>query len=147
MEREVEFKAFFAEVPRPVFNDDVTDKYGVQSVGCYSLFGTDHGAGWSQTAVRILLETSSARRETGCADFGTVTIPLFRIQCRKDPPEILRLTSDIVNEAINLLKQSMLIAVKDKEEFEAKETSSNEPNENNEQSNLFLILGFEFENI
>ena len=98
----------------PTYGYDIEFVHGKpEDNGCYSLFGTDHGGDYSQTAMRILLNSSEERRKTGCADFGTITIPLMQILCKKDPPDILALTSKVVNPLMEKLRTSKLVAIKD----------------------------------
>ena len=99
----------------PTYGYDLEFVHGSpEGNGCYSLFGTDHGGDYSQTAMRVLLNSLSERRKTGCVDFGTITIPLMQILCKKDPPDILALTSKVVNPLMKTLRTCQLVAVKDK---------------------------------
>ena len=79
--------------------------------GSYLLSSTDHGAGVSQTLVRFLLNDSKERRNTGKAGFGSRTIPICTIHCKKDSPEIIIATKTPINAMIDMLAIKYLIDV------------------------------------
>ena len=81
----------------------------------YAHFGTDHGAGRSQFGIKLNLEPSAKRREHG-NEYGTRIITFGNIKCRKDTSQILKLLAPEVNEGVDALDKSKLIAIIDKDQ-------------------------------
>ena len=81
--------------------------------GTYVMIGTDHGQGTSQFMIRILLGSSRLRHIHNRPDFNSRDINYATIKCRKDPYEILKLTSDETQGCIKHLNTHKLIALSD----------------------------------
>ena len=79
----------------------------------YVLMGTDHGQGACQSMARILLGTSKSRRKKNSVSHETVTVTFSTVKCRNDNKDIISLTGDIANDAIDVFSRSQLVAVKD----------------------------------
>ena len=79
----------------------------------YVLIGTDHGQGACQSMARLLLGDSKSRKKKNCVAHETITVTFSTVKCKTDNKDIISLTCDIVNEAIDVFSKSQLVAVKD----------------------------------
>lgn len=79
--------------------------------GIYVMMGTDHGQGAAQFMLNMNLGSSDNRKAAGRCDFETRSIPFATIKCKKDPYEILNLTSELTNEGINNMSTMQLVAL------------------------------------
>lgn len=84
---------------------------GDEDFGVYALIGSDHGSAVSQNLLRVLLKSSKERRSVGRAGYGCRTIPLISIHCKRDPPDILKETKQVVEDTITMLNTKRVIAV------------------------------------
>eukprot|EP00957_Ditylum_brightwellii_P202420 15330076-Ditylum_brightwellii.AAC.2 len=79
--------------------------YGYQTKsstnGIYVLLGTDYGQGMSQFMLHLNLGSSAKRRESGCIDFKSRSLPFATIECKKENSTILRLTVEEDNEGVD----------------------------------------------
>ena len=82
---------------------------GTNGVVC--VIGADHGAGSSKYTIRINFLHSSQRRERDSIDYGSRTIQFAEIRCKKDFHSIQAKLAPVINDGVDILQSSMLVAV------------------------------------
>ena len=98
----------------PKYGYETCDFKDTQSDGIYALLTSDHGKGASLGVVRFLLESSDERRERNSPDYGTISFPFYRMVCKKDPGEVVEHLAPYVNNGIDVLSKSRLVAARNK---------------------------------
>ena len=80
--------------------------------GIVMILGTDHGQEHAQFVLQLNLESSKYRRNHNSTTAGTTFANFGKIKSTTDSYDIIKLTSDNVNEGCKLLQDHMLLAVK-----------------------------------
>ena len=111
---ELDFARYLQSLP----NDKEHPVFGYKSrsfgdgLGVYVIIGSDHGGGKSRYLIRLNYESSACRRKHAKVDFGTRTLQIAEVDCKRDVLAVQKKLAPMINRANDKLQKSKLVAIR-----------------------------------
>ena len=110
---ELDFARYLQSLPKdkeyPVFG--YKSRCFGNGLGVYAIIGSDHGGGKSRYLIRLNYESSTLRRKYAKVDYGTRTLQIAEVDCKRDVLAVQKKLAPMINEANDKLQKSKLVAV------------------------------------